>query len=146
MKRESGFEAERAEETPDLRTVLAHLTARHVVIRLWNSDLDWGLVWRTGQAGICVLDHERDQLRPIFDPTRGQSARRPRTWCLEGERVLRRHLAAWHVRAGVRTRGHHRLLRATFLFLDTVLLSMSHHQVLCVHACCLSVCLFARVV
>ena len=28
---------------------------------------DWGLDWRTGQAGICVLDRERDQLRPIVD-------------------------------------------------------------------------------
>ena len=25
-------------------------------IRLWNSDLDWDLVWRTGQAGIRVLN------------------------------------------------------------------------------------------
>ena len=25
-------------------------------IRLWNSDLDLGLVWCTGQAWICMLD------------------------------------------------------------------------------------------
>ena len=55
------------------------------------QDLDLDLVWRTGQAGICMLDRERDQLRPIFDPTRGQSVQRPRTRCLEGARVLRRH-------------------------------------------------------
>ena len=55
------------------------------------QDLDFGLVWRTGQAWNCTLDLERDQLRPIFDPARGQSARRPRTRCLEGAGVLRRH-------------------------------------------------------
>ena len=36
-------------------------------IRLWNSDLDLGLVWCTGQAWICMLDLERDRLRPIVD-------------------------------------------------------------------------------
>ena len=33
-----------------------------------------------------------------------------------------------------------RWLRATFVLLDAFLSSMSHHQVLCLHACCLSVC------
>ena len=40
--------------------------------------LDLGLVWCTGQAWICMLDLERDQLRPIVDLTRGQSMGRPR--------------------------------------------------------------------
>uniref|UniRef100_A0A8C4X2A1 Aldehyde dehydrogenase 5 family member A1 n=1 Tax=Eptatretus burgeri TaxID=7764 RepID=A0A8C4X2A1_EPTBU len=40
--------------------------------------LNLGLVWRKGQTCICTLDLERNQLRPIVDFTRGQSARRPR--------------------------------------------------------------------
>ena len=101
-------------------------------------NFDLGLVWRTGQAGICMLDRERDQLRPIFDPTRGQSARRLRTRCLEGARV----------RAPFSPRGtferefesvETRRLRVPFVLLDAFLSSMSHHQVLCLHACCLSV-------
>ena len=56
-KLESGFEAGRPERRRRTfgRSLLTP-TAQHVMIRLWNSDLDWGLVWRTGQAGIRVLN------------------------------------------------------------------------------------------
>ena len=50
-------------------SVLAHTNgSSRLPIRLPEPvNLDLGLVWRTGQAGICMLDRERDQLRPIVD-------------------------------------------------------------------------------
>ena len=84
-----------------------------------------------------MLDRERDQLRPIVDLTRGQSARRPRAVRREQENdasisprgVFEREFESLDIR----------LLRATFVLLDAFLSSMSHHQVLCLvlHACCL---------
>ena len=125
---------------PERLTVPAHTNGSTRLPEPVNLNL--GLVWRTGQAGICMLDRERDQLRPIFDPTEGQSARRPHTRCLEGAGVLRRYfLPCGAFELGVRTRGHPLVCYERHsCFLDAFLSSMSHHQVLCLHACCLSVC------
>ena len=72
-------------------------------IRLWNSDLDWGLVWRAGQAWICVLDCERDRRSRIVDVARSQNALRRTAHAVTcAGKALRRHiLAARHVGAGV---------------------------------------------
>ena len=122
-------------------SVLVHTNgSSRLPIRLPEPvNLDLGLVWRTGQAGICMLDRERDQLRPIVDPTRGQSARRPRA-VRKGQREDELHFATRHLRAGVRFRGQPPVASDIRAF-DTVLSSMRHHQVLCLvlHACCLSV-------
>ena len=94
-----------------------------------------------------MLDRERDQLRPIIDLTRGQSARRPRAVRREQEYdtsisprgTFKRELESVDIR----------LLRVTFVLLDTVLSSMKPHlEVLCLvlHTCCLSVCLCLHVV
>ena len=85
-----------------------------------------------------MLDRERDQLRPIIDLTRGQSARRPRA-VRRGQKEDELHFATRHVRAGARIRGHPPVASDISAF-DTVLSSMKPHQVLCLvlHACCLS--------
>ena len=87
-------------------SVLAHTYgSSRLPIRLPEPvNLDLDLVWRTGQAGICMLDCERDQLRPIVEPTRGQSAWRPRA-VRKGQREDELHFATRCIRAGVRIRG-----------------------------------------
>ena len=80
--------------------------------------LDLGLVWRTGQAWICMLDLERDQLRPIVDIARGQNALRRA--CTRGD--LRRKSTAPPSCHAARSSWDFesvdiRLLRATFVLL-----------------------------
>ena len=79
-----------AAESPYLFT---HQRLVMLLIRLWNSDLDLGLVWRTGQAGICVLNPgERSTVshrRRCAEPERAEE--NVRTRCLEATGVLRRH-------------------------------------------------------
>ena len=57
-------------------------------IRLWNSDLDWGLVWRTGQAGIRVLNPgERSAIshrRRGAEPERAEENHTRVTWAGAG--------------------------------------------------------------
>ena len=91
-----------------------------------------------------MLHRERDQLRPIVDPTRGQSARRPRA-VRRGQREDELHFATRRIRAGARIRGHPPVASDIRAF-DTVLSSMTPHQGLCLvlHVCCLSICLSAR--
>ena len=145
MKRESGFEAGRQERRRRhlWRSPLTP-TARHVCR---SQDLDLGLVWRTGQAWIRVRNPGE------------RSAISHRRRCAELERAEEnrargdlggswsaapRLLAVQDVRAGVRIRGHPLVCyERPSCFLDTVLSSMSHHQVLCL---VLHACLFARVV
>ena len=109
--------------------------------------LDLGLVWCTGQAWICMLDLERDQLRPIVDIARGRNALR-RACARSALRRKSTPLPSCHAARsswGLESVDI-RLLRATFVLFDTFLSSMRHHQVLCL-ACMLSVCLpvlFAR--
>ena len=125
-------------------------------IRLGSSAPRFGpcLVHRPGQAWICVLDLERDRLRPSVDladlcrrhcagPERAEES--VRTRCLEGARVRHLHFATRHIRAGVRIRGYSPVASDIRAF-ATVLSSTRHHQVLCLHACCLSVCLCLHVV
>ena len=73
-----------------------HAGARH---------LDLGLVWGTGQAWICMLDLKRNQLRPIVDLTRGQSARRPRA-VRRGQEYDASIFPRGAFELGARIRGH----------------------------------------
>ena len=112
--------------------------------------LNLGLVWRTGQAWICVLDLGRDRLRPIIDlavlcrrPYAGSE--RAETLCgAEKKEYGAAILPRGTFELGARIRGH-LLVASDIRAFDTVLSSMRHHQILCL-ACMLSVYLWLHVV
>jgi len=62
------------EETPEPLTVPC--SHQRLDTFAGAQDLDLGLVWRTGQAWSCTLDHKRDRLRPIVDIAWGRNALR----------------------------------------------------------------------